>query len=203
MQVWNEHVLARHGIQKAVQAVNNNHPSSALLDRGAYQIDKLTGRHLRRVQLCYLQQSRLRYVAGHPPQSAEDLDKCSHSVSSKLKTAATSPRSAAAVTYFVVIDDFPLPAGPMMSVLVPRGIPPSQKRSRSGMPLAATPSFVPDDVRRRQDEEKHTRRLQQSCNRGIPLGNPEPRSFATRILRRSTPYSRCRRSSMMTPCAIL
>jgi hypothetical protein len=56
--------------------------------------------------------------------------------SSKLNTAAWSPRSAAAPAYCSAIVDLPLPGGPISSVDVPRSTPPPSSWSSNATPLA-------------------------------------------------------------------
>ena len=56
-------------------------------------------------------------------------------LSSKANMTACSPRSAAATAYCTAIVDFPLPAGPINRVLVPRSGPPPSSVSSAVTPL--------------------------------------------------------------------
>ena len=61
---------------------------------------------------------------------------------SKMNKAELWPRTAAASTNFAASEDFPVPAAPTMSVLVPRSMPPPSNESISTMPLASIPDSV-------------------------------------------------------------
>src|ERR1051326_8967688 len=68
------------------------------------------------------------------PSAAERLKRLDR-LSSKMNIATLSPRSAAATAYCVDSADFPQPAGPMMSVLVPRSTPPPRRAVKRGVAL--------------------------------------------------------------------
>ena len=56
-------------------------------------------------------------------------------VSSKMNSAERSPRAAPAMQNCSATVDFPLPAGPRSSVLLPGGKPPPTSLSSAGTPL--------------------------------------------------------------------
>ncbi|MNR46349.1 hypothetical protein D3C85_1653020 [compost metagenome] len=57
------------------------------------------------------------------------------SSSSKINSAAFSPRATAAAAKTIEINDLPVPAGPRISVLEPVSMPPPSRASISRMPL--------------------------------------------------------------------
>ena len=78
-------------------------------------------------------------------------------LSSKAKITAWSPRAAAATAYWTAIVDFPEPAGPISSVLVPRSGPPPNSVSSAVTPLLirsrANGSLCSDATRRGKHDE--------------------------------------------------
>ena len=68
------------------------------------------------------------------PSDAERLKRLDR-LSSKMNIAAFSPRCAAPIAYCVESADLPEPAGPMISVLVPRSMPPPSISSSACTPL--------------------------------------------------------------------
>ena len=64
-------------------------------------------------------------------------------LSSNTNIAERSPRAAAAITYCTASVDFPVPAGPMIKVLLPRSSPPPVSASMPGIPLWIRPTVEP------------------------------------------------------------
>ena len=70
-----------------------------------------------------------------------DRVKSSPNSSSNINSAARSPRLTAATAIVIAMSDFPVPAGPMISVLDPLSIPPPKSWSNLAISLVSNRSL--------------------------------------------------------------